>query len=132
MTKGSRFARLQNQLKDWMATTDANLTFFGESLSSNSGLQTRQASNTLLVYCTLLSGNACAGNCSIYSGGPTCVTAHDTQCLLATNDVSFCNTDGCGNSGGSDVICHKLSGCADKLSNDFCYTPGTVSINVGI
>ncbi|EIM85312.1 uncharacterized protein STEHIDRAFT_169287 [Stereum hirsutum FP-91666 SS1] len=116
------FIVTEAEMKNWIATTDANLTFFGEPITYD--IVPRSAQNTIVTYCSSRVGNVCGGQCSVYNGGATCLNAPDTQCLSATNNVGFCNTSGCGG------ICNQFSTCGVRLENNFCDTPGTESIIV--
>ena len=105
----------------WLATTDANITYVGEPLNP---LAPRAAQTTTVTYCSSRQGNTCGGACSVYVGNPTCLRAPNTNCLMATANVGFCDRSGCGGS------CNQLSSCGTRLDNNFCYTPGTQSIVV--
>ncbi|KAI0665762.1 hypothetical protein C8Q78DRAFT_1063151 [Trametes maxima] len=118
---------------DWLATTDAELTFIGEPLSLSLTTHRdsnplaplpRAAQNTIVTYCSKRTQSVCGGPCTVYNGGATCLNAPDTNCLAATHDVGFCDRGGCGGS------CHNLATCGTKLANGFCFTPGTRSIIV--
>ncbi|TFK37244.1 hypothetical protein BDQ12DRAFT_667180 [Crucibulum laeve] len=111
------------EMRHWIATTDAKLTFIGEPITD--GLQGRAALNTMVTYCNKRTQNVCGGDCTVYNGGAACLNAPDTQCLSATNNVGFCDRSACGGS------CNQLSTCGTHLDNNFCFTPGTRSINVG-
>ncbi|KAF9552085.1 hypothetical protein CPC08DRAFT_745012 [Agrocybe pediades] len=107
------------EIMHFIATTDAKLTFIGNPI------QRRNALDTTVVYCSSRVDNVCGGACTVYSGGPTCLNAPDTQCLSATSNVGFCDRGGCGGS------CNEFASCGTRLSNNFCFTPGTASILVG-
>ncbi|KAF8816747.1 hypothetical protein BYT27DRAFT_6376523 [Phlegmacium glaucopus] len=107
------------EFKDWLAHTDAKLTFIGEPIDK------RNALNTIVTYCNRRTFNVCGGDCTVYNGGPKCLDAHDTQCLSATANVGFCSSRGCTGD------CNQFSTCGTRLDNNFCYTPGTASILVG-
>ena len=113
------------QLQDWLATTDANITYIGQPGGSPSDLSKRQLPQTTVVFCTSQSGALCGGSCSMYTGGPACLAAPSTACLMATRDVSFCDGNACGGS------CNQFNSCGTRLDGGFCSTPGTSSINVG-
>ena len=113
------------QFKHWLATTDANVIFLGKPLGDLSDLSKRNALDTSVTYCNTQIDNVCGGDCTVYNGGPTCLSAPGTNCLFATNNVAFCNTDGCGGD------CNQFSSCGVVLDNGFCDTPGTESILVG-
>ncbi|KAF8816741.1 hypothetical protein BYT27DRAFT_7127306 [Phlegmacium glaucopus] len=107
------------QFKDWLAHTDAKLTFIGKPISK------RNALDTMVTYCNRRTDGVCGGDCTVYNGGPKCLNAPDTQCLSATGNVGFCDRGGCGGS------CNQFSTCGTRLDNNFCWTPGTASILVG-
>ncbi|KAJ3870868.1 hypothetical protein F5051DRAFT_463877 [Lentinula edodes] len=109
----------KDEILEWIATTEANLTFIGEPITK------RNTEDTMVVYCSVRTQNVCGGACTVYNGGATCLSAPNTNCLSATNNVGFCDHSGCGGS------CNQLSTCGVHLDNGFCYTPGTSSINVG-
>ncbi|KIJ40975.1 hypothetical protein M422DRAFT_173082, partial [Sphaerobolus stellatus SS14] len=109
------------QFKNWLATTDATITYIGAPIND---LTTRDALNTIVTYCNRRTNNVCGGDCTVYNGSARCLNAPDTQCLSATNNVGFCDRGGCSGS------CNQFSSCGTRLDNNFCYTPGTRSINV--
>ncbi|KAF9468673.1 hypothetical protein BDZ94DRAFT_1232229 [Collybia nuda] len=110
------------EFKEWLATTDANVTFIGDPISS---IAPRSAQNTIVTYCNKRSQNVCGGACTVYNGGAKCLSAPGTQCLSATQNVAFCNRGGCGGT------CNQFSSCGTRMDNNFCWTPGTQSIIVG-
>ena len=110
-----------DEMLNWLATTDAELTFVGAPINP---LAPRSAQTTIVTYCTTRADNVCGGSCSVYNGGAACLDAPGTNCLAATNNVGFCDRAGCGHS------CNQLSTCGTRLDNGFCYTPGTQSILV--
>ncbi|KAJ3826849.1 hypothetical protein F5880DRAFT_1541559 [Lentinula raphanica] len=79
----------------------------------------------MVVYCNTKTVNVCGGSCTVYNGGAKCLNAPGTNCLSATNNVGFCDRGGCGGS------CNQFSTCGTRMDDNFCYTPGTNSINVG-
>ncbi|KAJ7697145.1 hypothetical protein B0H17DRAFT_1158486 [Mycena rosella] len=97
-----------DQFMDWLATTDANLTFVGPPAGTRD-FETRQTT-TMVTYCTKRIDDICGGTCQVYDGG-----AHN---------VGFCDKGGCGGS------CNELSSCGTSIANGFCDTPGTASILV--
>jgi len=114
------------QLENWLATTDANLTYINSPGTDATGnVLPRAPLNTRVVYCDTRANNVCGGHCTVYDGGPTCLNAPNTACLSATNNVAFCDRSGCGHS------CNQFASCGTRLDNNFCYTPGTASILVG-
>lgn len=110
-----------DEMTYWLATTDAKLTFIGESINP---LSSRSAQTTTVTYCSARIDDVCGGACTVYTGGATCLNARNTNCLAATNNVGFCDQSGCVGS------CNELSTCGTKLSDNYCYTPGTNSIAV--
>ncbi|KAF8900254.1 hypothetical protein CPB84DRAFT_1779177 [Gymnopilus junonius] len=113
------------QFKDWLESTDANITFIGEPTGDLSSLSKRNPLNTIVTYCSNRANNVCGGPCTVYNGGATCLNTPNTNCLSATNNVGFCDRSGCHGS------CNQFSSCGTRLDNNFCYTPGTQSILVG-
>ncbi|KAF8551783.1 hypothetical protein OG21DRAFT_1512316 [Imleria badia] len=105
----------------WIAHTDAQLTFIGDSINP---LSSRSALTTTVTYCSTRIDNVCGGACTVYTGGATCLNAPNTNCLAATNNVGFCSGTGCGGP------CNQLSSCGTPLGNGYCYTPDTNSIAV--
>ncbi|KAK0477045.1 hypothetical protein IW261DRAFT_1566509 [Armillaria novae-zelandiae] len=110
------------QFDHWLTTTDANITYYGNTTSNP--LAPRDALNTRVTYCSSLVGNACGGFCTVYNGGAACLDAPNTVCLAATNNVGFCSSAGC------IGTCTLLTSCILQLQGGFCYTPGTKSIIV--
>ena len=113
------------QYKHWLENTDAVVTFHGKPLGDLSSLSKRNALNTVVTYCTQRIDDICGGTCQTYNGGATCINSPGTSCLIATNNVGFCDRGGCGGS------CNQFSSCGTKLQDGFCFTPGTASILVG-
>lgn len=111
------------EFKNWLATTDANITYIGEPITAD--ISPRAALNTMVTYCNRRVVNVCGGDCTVYNGGMTCLNAPDTVCLAVTSNVGFCDRGSCGGS------CNQLSSCGTHLDNGFCATPGTASILVG-
>ena len=107
-----------SDLLTWLSTTDAKVTYTGGPVSRDVG------GSVMVVYCTTRTVDVCGGECTVYNGGPKCIDAAGTSCLMATADVGFCDHDSCGGS------CNQLSTCGTQLDNNFCFTPGTSSINV--
>ncbi|KAJ7079432.1 hypothetical protein B0H15DRAFT_933516 [Mycena belliarum] len=108
------------EMKAWLASSAANLTFVGEPVE-HVGLT---PFTTTVTYCSTRTANLCSGPCTVYTGGAKCLNAPHTNCLTATSNVAFCNRAGCGGS------CNVLSSCGTHLDSGFCYTPGTNSISV--
>ncbi|KAF8546821.1 hypothetical protein OG21DRAFT_1517856 [Imleria badia] len=104
----------------WIAHTDAQLTFIGDSINPLSS----RSDKTTVTYCNKRIGDVCGGRCTVYTGGATCLNAPDTNCLAATKNVWFCSRSGCGGA------CNELSTCGVHLGNGYCYTPDTNSIAV--
>ncbi|KAJ3554560.1 hypothetical protein NM688_g3042 [Phlebia brevispora] len=109
------------EMKQWITTTDAKLTFIGTPINA---LSTEAADSITVTYCNTRAGDVCGGTCSVYTGGSVCLDARGTECLKATGDVAFCDHSGCSGS------CHQYSDCGHFIGDDFCSTPGTVSILV--
>ena len=101
----------------WLSTTDAKVTFVNGPTADVGG-------NVMVVYCSTRDGNTCGGNCTVYNGGATCLNAPNTNCLMATANVAFCSGKSCASP------CNGFNSCGTRLSNNFCYTPGTNSIAV--
>ena len=120
-TKPATYGMSYEQMMHWIATTDAELTFVGAPINP---LAPRAAQNTMVTYCSKRIDSVCGGPCTVYNGGATCLSAPNTNCLSATNNVGFCDHAGCSGS------CNQLSTCGTRLDNGFCYTPGTKSIVV--
>ncbi|KAJ7303018.1 hypothetical protein DFH08DRAFT_794181 [Mycena albidolilacea] len=108
------------EMKNFLATTDANLTFIGDV--STLGVSPFV---TTVTYCATRTANLCSGPCTVYTGGATCLDAPNTACLSATSNVAFCDKSGC-----KGTPCNVLSSCGTKLDDGFCFTPGTKSISV--
>ncbi|KAF9465465.1 hypothetical protein BDZ94DRAFT_1307074 [Collybia nuda] len=111
----------EGEMKNWLANTDANITFVGEPISKIGS----RAGQTMVVFCNKRINDICGGTCTMQTTGPTCIEASGTACLMATSNVGFCDKGGCGGS------CNQLSTCGTSLSGGFCFTPGTSSILVG-
>ncbi|TRM62727.1 hypothetical protein BD626DRAFT_498244 [Schizophyllum amplum] len=112
----------------WLKTTDAKLTFIGKpipGINAPEDLVSRAALDTMVSYCDTRTGSVCGGSCTVYNGGPTCLATPGTECMYASNNVGFCDREGCGNS------CNEFNSCGTRLDAGYCYTPGTASINVG-
>ncbi|KAJ7824104.1 hypothetical protein B0H14DRAFT_3088809 [Mycena olivaceomarginata] len=108
------------QVKNWISTTDANLTFIGEPIE-NLGASPFVAA---VIYCSTATGSLCSGPCTVYSGGATCLNAPNTNCLSATSNVAFCGGVQC------QGICNQFNQCGTRMDDNFCFTPGTQSISV--
>ncbi|KAF8178309.1 hypothetical protein K438DRAFT_2021964 [Mycena galopus ATCC 62051] len=107
-------------MKEWLDTTDAELTFTGlpiESLGFNPLV-------TTVTFCSKRTANLCSGPCTVFTGAGVCHNAPNTNCLSATTNVAFCDRSNCGGS------CNTLSTCGTHLDDGFCYTPGTASISI--
>ena len=109
------------ELRHWLATTDAKITFVGEPINA---LSPQAALITTVTYCNRRIFNVCGGDCTVYTGGATCLNAPDTECLGATHNVGFCSSRGC------NGACNQLSTCGTRMDNGFCWTPNTASIAV--
>lgn len=87
----------QDEMINWLKTTDAKLTFVGEpipGINSPAGLVSREALSTTVTYCSQRIDSVCGGACTVYTGGATCLDAPNTNCLAATNNVGFCSSSG--------------------------------------
>lgn len=87
----------QDEMINWLKTTDATLTFIGNPIpgvNAPEGLVSREALDTTVTYCNKRVNSVCGGDCTVYTGGPTCLNAPDTTCLAATHDVGFCDRKG--------------------------------------
>ncbi|KAI5895092.1 uncharacterized protein SCHCODRAFT_01121410 [Schizophyllum commune H4-8] len=124
-----------SHLLHWLETTDAELSFIGDSISglkAPADILPRVAQATgFVTYCNVrTTDNKCGGTCTVYAGGPACVSAPHTACYHVSsnfqNTVSACGGPGC--TGG----CSGYSQCATRLSDGFCYAPGTQSILVTV
>ncbi|KAL4256879.1 hypothetical protein AB1N83_011634 [Pleurotus pulmonarius] len=109
------------EFDDWLRTTDAKLTFIGNASESHTR---RNTLSTRIVYCNRQVGSICGGECKVYDGDETCLSAPGTACLMATSNVAFCNRSACSGT------CHTYGSCATVLANGFCAAPGTSSILV--
>ncbi|KAG9223757.1 hypothetical protein CCMSSC00406_0004902 [Pleurotus cornucopiae] len=108
------------ELDHWLQTTNANLTFTGQSGKN----PLRRDGQVRVVHCTNRQGPVCGGNCDVFEGTNTCIEASGTNCIMATANVAFCDRGGCGGS------CNFIDSCGTRLDNNFCATPGTKSILV--
>ncbi|TFK58414.1 hypothetical protein BDN72DRAFT_873177 [Pluteus cervinus] len=116
------FRYCTDQLTDWFSTTNASLTFIGKQIPTKP--LSKRAQNVMVVYCDTQIDDSCGGTCTVYNGPNTCIDAPQTNCLMSTADVGFCDRGGCGGS------CNQFSSCGDSLGSGFCSTPGTASILV--
>ncbi|KAL1723224.1 hypothetical protein EV715DRAFT_191524 [Schizophyllum commune] len=123
------------QYLHWLRTTDAEMIFNGHpvsGLTAPAGIFTRAAQATgFVTYCNVrTTDNKCGGTCTVYAGGPACVSAPHTTCYYVSsnfqNAVSACGGPGCTGS------CSGYAQCATRLSDGFCYAPGTQSILVTV
>ncbi|KAH9887001.1 hypothetical protein C8Q73DRAFT_268492 [Cubamyces lactineus] len=109
----------------------SELTIIGNWPPADNPLSPDSADDMTVVYCSTVDGQECNPPCTLYNGGgPTCLAAPSTKCLLATFDVGFCSTPDCSNS--VPGICTNFTGyCATHTIDDgYCYTPDTNSIIV--
>ncbi|KAI0655649.1 hypothetical protein C8Q70DRAFT_407670 [Cubamyces menziesii] len=107
------------------------LTIIGQWPPNDNPLSPDSAKDMTAVYCSTVNGQECNPPCTLFNGaGPMCLQAPDTNCLLATFDISFCSTKDC--SGTGSGTCNTLSQfCATHmLAQGYCNTPGTESLNV--
>ena len=119
----------EDDFKDWLANTDADITYVGEPIdntrrSADPDTSLTKRANVMVTYYTKRTQNVCGGTCTVYNGGPTCLSAPGTSCLSATANVGFCDHGGCSGS------CNEFASCGTRLNNNFCFTPGTKSIIV--
>ncbi|KAI0666859.1 hypothetical protein C8Q78DRAFT_426444 [Trametes maxima] len=114
------------EFDNWLATTDANLTFIGdaEPRALINPFGRRATTKTRVTMCDKQVGSVCGGTCTIYKGGPACVGAQGIACIAATANVGFCTLSGCNGN------CSNLNQCAVPLGDGFCGTPGAASIVV--
>ncbi|KAG6907210.1 hypothetical protein DXG01_009899 [Tephrocybe rancida] len=127
VAKGSPTAQTVAQFNEWFATIpDEDITFIGKPIDKTRGvtLGTLAALDTFVMYCSTRSGSICTTPCTVYNGPATCISAPNTNCLFATNDVAFCDGTNCNGS------CNDYNSCGTRLDQGFCYTPGTRSIAV--
>jgi len=68
------------ELRHWLAMTDAKITFIGEPINP---LSPRATLTTTVTYCSTRIFNVCGGTCTIYTGVAKCLDAPATQCLSA-------------------------------------------------
>ena len=111
------------EFKKWLDTTDAALTFVGKPINTSAPAP-RAAQDVMVTYCTSRTQNVCGGQCTVYNGPATCISAPGTACLASSANVGFCDRGGCGGS------CNQFASCGTHLDNGFCATPGTASITV--
>lgn len=88
----------------WRRTTDAEIIFNGRPISGlmapPAGIFTRAAQATgFVTYCNVRTAdNKCGGTCTVYAGGPACVSAPHTTCYYVSsnfqNAVSVCGGPG--------------------------------------
>ncbi|KAH9926257.1 uncharacterized protein BXZ73DRAFT_78763 [Epithele typhae] len=129
----AEYAVSDSDILTWLATTDAEVIHVGadgESLQSpppppRADALARRQGSVRVVWCDRRSGAVCGGTCRIYTGSATCLNVRgQAACLMASANVAFCDNTSCGGS------CNTFARCGTKLDNNFCYTPGTDSINV--
>ncbi|KAJ7636637.1 hypothetical protein FB45DRAFT_977347 [Roridomyces roridus] len=108
------------EMKHWLATTDAALTFIGEPIERLDA----SPFTVTVTYCSGRIDDLCTGPCTAYTGDTTCLDAPNTQCLSATANVGFCDSRKCKGS------CNVFDSCGTKMQNNFCATHGTKSISV--
>ncbi|KAK7014358.1 hypothetical protein R3P38DRAFT_2545534 [Favolaschia claudopus] len=109
-------------MKEYIATTDAELTFVGAPIGE---LGINPLLTTVTV-CSTAAGNLCSGPCTVLTGSARCFETPDTACLSATTNIAFCNQAKCKGK------CTPLSSCNKYLGDGFCYTPGTRSISLPV
>ncbi|KAL1762697.1 hypothetical protein FB107DRAFT_285149 [Schizophyllum commune] len=119
----------------WLRTTDAEFIYIGQpvhEIADLGDILTRATHTTgFVTYCNVrTTDNECGGTCTVYAGGPACVSAPHTTCYYVSsnfrNAVSACGGPGC--TGG----CSGYAQCATRLIDGFCYAPETQSILVTV
>ncbi|TCD60781.1 ssDNA endodeoxyribonuclease [Steccherinum ochraceum] len=125
----------REDILQWIATTPSELTFIGDPIEGPSPHPKRaDAVDAVVIFCSVRGGTSCQGPCTVYRGGTGCIETPTTNCLKASANVSFCNTEGCQTQGPPTTDgfkhCHELSTCGEPIDDGFCFTPGTVSVNV--
>ncbi|KAH6893651.1 hypothetical protein BKA70DRAFT_1118979 [Coprinopsis sp. MPI-PUGE-AT-0042] len=106
-------------LEKWFQETNAAIKCFGPGrITPINPLDTR------VVWCSEQQGDkVCGGECTVYTGrGYLCVRTTHASCLAATKPVRMCFGNIC------ETQCNDYVYCGPKLSNGFCYTPDTHSI----
>ncbi|TCD68004.1 hypothetical protein EIP91_011673 [Steccherinum ochraceum] len=122
----------REDILQWVATTPSELTFIGDPLQGPSPHPKRaDAVDAIVIFCSVYSGTSCEGPCTVYRGGAGCIETPTTNCLKASANVSFCNLEGCQTQANDNARhCNQLSTCGTHGDHGFCFTPGTVSVNV--
>ncbi|KAH6893644.1 hypothetical protein BKA70DRAFT_1323673 [Coprinopsis sp. MPI-PUGE-AT-0042] len=107
-------------LDDWMANTDATLTFRGSGRGSSvNPFEAR------VIWCTSRNGGVCGGECTVYTGrGDQCFAAPNTSCVAATTDITFCASTAC------TSPCNVYRSCGTRMDSGFCFTPWTGSVQL--
>ncbi|KAF8900251.1 hypothetical protein CPB84DRAFT_1040683 [Gymnopilus junonius] len=110
------------EMKDWLANTDAELTFAGNAVNVTSLSALEPDEDTVVVYCTTLTSNGrfCGGRCTVYQGLNNCISAPDTNCISSTRNIATCTQRNC-------QSCRDLFPCSRPLDDNFCAAPGVVS-----
>ncbi|KAL1684225.1 hypothetical protein EV122DRAFT_285947 [Schizophyllum commune] len=139
LSEGHNVSEIGNddlQYLHWLRTTDADIIFIGHPpirrITKPADLLARATQATgFVTYCNVrTTDNKCGGTCMVYAGGPACVSAPHTTCYYVSsnfqNAVSSCGGPGCTGS------CSSYAQCGTRLSDGFCYAPGTQSILVTV
>ena len=109
-------------LDNWVANTDATLTFRGGSRGSPLG-----PFDARVIWCTVRDGGTCGGQCTVYTGrGDQCFAASGTSCVAATVNITFCASGNC------TSPCNIYRSCGTRMDSGFCFTPFTGSVQVPI
>lgn len=107
-------------LDDWMASTDATLTFRGSGQGSSVG-----PFEARVIWCTTRSAGVCGGACTVYTGrGDQCFATPNTSCVAATTDITFCASTSC------TSPCNVYRSCGTRMDFGFCWTPYTGSVQL--
>ncbi|KAF7424785.1 hypothetical protein PC9H_010096 [Pleurotus ostreatus] len=113
------------ELRNWIRTTKGEFKFIGEKFDlEDNPLASRDTEFTTVTFCSNRDGGDCNPPCTTFSGSNACLSTPNTNCLVATTDVLFCGSPGCGG------ICNSFNSCGTRLNNNFCFTPSTQSIRV--
>ncbi|KAJ8454406.1 hypothetical protein ONZ51_g13040 [Trametes cubensis] len=107
------------------------LTIIGHWPPNDNPLSPDSAEDMTVVYCSTVIGQECNTPCTLYNGpGNVCLAAPNTNCLLATVNVSFCATSTC--TGSVPASCNILNQFCPThaMPGGYCDTPDTQSIGV--
>ncbi|KAF4579934.1 hypothetical protein AB1N83_009953 [Pleurotus pulmonarius] len=113
------------ELRNWIRTTKGEFKFIGEKFDlEDNPLESRDAQVTTVTFCSNRNGGLCNPPCTTATGAGICISAPNTNCLVATTDVRFCSSSGCRGA------CNSFNSCGTRLNNNFCFTPNTQSISL--